>query len=161
MIQVRHAEARDAAQWAALRAALWPEEDHAALAQDVDRFFAQLRPGPGALPEAVLLAEAADAIPRIVGFAEVSRRRYAEGCETSPVGFLEGWYVVPERRRQGVGRALVAAAEAWARDLGCREFASDAVAGNRLSAAAHLALGFEEVVVIRCFRKDLESSTSS
>ena len=43
----------------------------------------------------------------------------------------------------------------------CREFASDAVPGNRLSAAAHVALGFEEVVVIRCFRKDLESSTSS
>ena len=107
------------------------------------------------MPEAVLVAETAGATPALVGFAEVSRRAYAEGCETSPVGFLEGWYVVPERRRQGIGRALVAAAEAWARGLGCREFASDAVAENTVSAAAHRALGFEEVAVIRCFRKDL------
>ena len=92
---------------------------------------------------------------RVAGFAEVSRRAYAEGCETSPVGFLEGWYVVPERRREGIGRALVAAAEGWAHALGCREFASDALAENSVSAAAHRALGFEEVEVIRCFRKGL------
>ena len=155
MIQVRHLEPRDAAHWIALRAVLWPEDAHASHAAEVDRFLAEPRRGPGTMPEAVLVAETASATPALVGFAEVSRRAYAEGCETSPVGFLEGWYVVPERRRQGVGRALVAAAEAWARGVGCREFASDAVAENTVSAAAHRALGFEEVVVIRCFRKDL------
>ena len=107
------------------------------------------------MPEAVLVAVAPGAQPAVIGFAEVSRRAYAEGCDTSPVGFLEGWYVIPERRGQGVGRALVDAAEAWARGLGCREFASDAVADNAGSAAAHRRLGFEEVVVIRCFRKSL------
>jgi aminoglycoside 6'-N-acetyltransferase I len=96
-----------------------------------------------------------------VGFAEVSRRAYAEGCETSPVGFLEGWYVVPARRRQGVGRALVAAAEAWARGLGCREFASDTLADNASSTCAHRALGFEEVEVLRCFRKTLASDSGA
>ena len=55
------------------------------------------------MPEAVLVAETAGATPALVGFAEVSRRAYAEGCETSPVGFLEGWYVVPERCGQGGG----------------------------------------------------------
>jgi hypothetical protein len=35
------------------------------------------------------------------------------------------------------------------------EFASDAVADNAGAAAAHRALGFEEVVVVRCFRKAL------
>jgi aminoglycoside 6'-N-acetyltransferase I len=93
-------------------------------------------------------------VPALIGFAEVSRRAYAEGCETSPVGFLEGWYVLAERRGAGVGRALLAAGEMWARELGCREFASDAVVNNAVSAAAHRALGFEEVVV-RCFRKSL------
>ncbi len=112
------------------------------------------------MPEAVLVAVEAGPRPVLVGFAEVSRRAYAEGCETSPVGFLEGWYVVPERRRQGVGRSLVAAAEAWAWALGCREFASDAVAENTQSTTAHRALGFEEVVVIRCFRKDLNSGAA-
>lgn len=155
MIQVRHVEPRDAAHWIALRTGLWPEEGQASHAAEVDRFFVEPRHEPGTMPEAVLVAETAGATPALVGFAEVSRRAYAEGCETSPVGFLEGWYVVPERRRQGIGRALVAAAEAWARGVGCREFASDAVAENTVSAAAHRALGFEEVVVIRCFRKDL------
>ena len=118
------------------------------------RFFTAAQ-GLGSMPEVVLVAVEDGAAPRIVGFAEASRRAYAEGCETSPVGFLEGWYVLPTHRRQGVGRALVAAAEDWARALGCGEFASDALADNAMSAAAHQALGFEEVEVIRCFRKRL------
>ena len=154
MVRIRHAEPGDADRWVALRAELWPEgaETHVA---EVSRFFAGSRSGPGTDPEAVLVA-VDDGEPReLLGFAELSRRTYAEGCETSPVGFLEGWYVVPERRQEGLGRALVAAAEAWARAQGCREFASDALAENATSAAAHRALGFEEVGLIRCFRKDL------
>jgi len=68
---------------------------------------------------------------------------------------LEGWYVVAEARRRGVGRALVRAAEAWGRAQGCTEFASDALLDNHVSAAAHQALDFDEVAQIRCFRKDL------
>jgi aminoglycoside 6'-N-acetyltransferase I len=161
VIRIRHAEPADANPWLALRRELWPEEDERSLAAGAARFFADPRPGPGTMPEAVLVAVEAGAVPVLVGFAEVSRRAYAEGCETSPVGFLEGWYVVPARRRQGVGRALVAAAEGWARALGCREFASDALAENTVSAAAHRALGFEEVEVIRCFRKDLASGAAT
>jgi aminoglycoside 6'-N-acetyltransferase I len=63
--------------------------------------------------------------------------------------------VVPGSRREGVGRALIAAAEAWGRAQGCTEFASDAKLENHLSAAAHNALGFTEVDRIRCFRKPL------
>lgn len=155
-IHIRQAEPRDAEQWVALRTALWPDEGGASHTAEVARFFAEARSGPGTMPEAVLVAESIGAAPALVGFAEVSRRLYAEGCQTSPVGFLEGWYVAAERRGQGIGRALMAAAEAWARDLGCQEFASDALADNLVSAAAHRALGFEEVEVIRCFRKDLE-----
>jgi aminoglycoside 6'-N-acetyltransferase I len=161
MIQVRHVEPRDAAQWIALSTTLWPEEGSAVHEAEITRFFAAPEPRPGTMPEAVLVAlEPGSTAPTLLGFAEVSRRPYAEGCETSPVGFLEGWYVVPECRRQGIGRALVAAAEAWARALGCREFASDALVENTLSAAAHRALGFEEVVVIRCFRKGLSSGAA-
>jgi aminoglycoside 6'-N-acetyltransferase I len=155
MIHIRSAEPADAAQWAALRAELWPDEDAMSLADEAARFFADPGSDRGATLEAVLVATDTDLPNELVGFAELSRRAYAEGCETSPVGFLEGWYVIPERRRQGVGRALVAAAEAWARALGCREFASDALVENTVSATAHRALGFEEVEVIRCFRKDL------
>jgi aminoglycoside 6'-N-acetyltransferase I len=156
MIPIRSVEPSDAAQWIALRAELWPDEDQASNEAEVARFFAEPASRGGIMPEAVFVATDADLPNELVGFAEVSRRAYAEGCETSPVGFLEGWYVVPERRRRGIGRALVVAAEAWARGLGCREFASDALAENNVSVRAHRALGFEEVEVIRCFRKDLQ-----
>jgi len=86
---------------------------------------------------------------------ELSIRPQAEGCHTDRVAYLEGWFVVPQARGRGVGRALVAAAEAWGRSEGCREFASDAQADNAVSAAAHQALGFSEAGQVRCFRKDL------
>lgn len=138
-----------------MRTALWPEEDAADLEAEVTRFFEEGGGDPGPLPEAVLVAVATTGDRALVGFAELTRRPYAEGCVTSPVGFLEGWYVVPSRRREGIGGALVAAAERWARRQGCVEFASDALAENAVSAAAHRALAFEEVGLIRCFRKQL------
>jgi aminoglycoside 6'-N-acetyltransferase I len=101
----------------------------------------------------VLLAE--DTSGRIVGFVELSIRPSAEGCKNSPVAYLEGWFVVRDARKQGVGRALVEAGEDWGRSQGCREFGSDTEQENDVSAAAHLALGFDDVGLIRCFRKDL------
>ena len=71
------------------------------------------------------------------------------------LSYVEGWFVVPDARRRGVGRALLAAAERWARAQGSRELASDTEADNEVSAAAHEALGFEEVGLVRCFRKKL------
>ena len=58
-------------------------------------------------------------------------------------------------RRRGIGTALVRAAEQWARDQGCSEFASDAEIENDISVTAHKALGFTEVSRVVCFRKDL------
>lgn len=54
----------------------------------------------------------------------------------APVGYVEAWYVDPDVRRTGYGRALLAAAEAWALRRGCREMASDAQLGNAVSHAA-------------------------
>jgi L-amino acid N-acyltransferase YncA len=62
---------------------------------------------------------------------------------------------VPEARGTGVGRALIDAAEEWGLSQDCREFASDTEPGNDGSAAAHRALGFTEVGLLRCVRKDL------
>jgi aminoglycoside 6'-N-acetyltransferase I len=106
------------------------------------------------LTHAVLIARD-DADPRPLGFAEVSLRSYAEGCLTSPVGYLEGWYVAEHARRRGVGAALLAAGERWAASKGCSEFASDAELDNPTSLDAHAALGFEPVADIRCFRKSI------
>src|SRR5262245_51464183 len=111
-VRIRQVEPDDLTSWITLRAALWPEQSREELAASAAQFFSALKSGPGTMPEVVFVAlDTEAASPALVGFAEVSRRLYAEGCETSPVGFLEGWYVMPEYRRRGVGRALVDACE--------------------------------------------------
>lgn len=145
---VRPATPDDSAPWLKMRQALWPEgaSDHPF---EIASYFA----GRLRMPLEVLLAFDDAGLP--VGFVELSIRPYAEGCDTDSVAYLEGWFVVPEARCRGVGRALVQAAEQWARGEGCSEFASDALVDNEISAAAHRALGFREVVQIRCFKKPL------
>jgi aminoglycoside 6'-N-acetyltransferase I len=90
-----------------------------------------------------------------VGFLEVWLREYAEGASSSPVGYLEGWYVEEKYRCQGVGRLLVAAAEDWARSRGCTEMASDSELDNVGAIRAHHQLGYQEVTRIVCFLKPL------
>jgi aminoglycoside 6'-N-acetyltransferase I len=149
MMTVRPAEPRDAATWLQLREAFWPDGSEAEHREEIDQFFAGSFPRD---PWIVLLAENSEGA---VGLAELSIRPYAEGCRSSRVGYLEGWFVVPRWRNRGVGRLLVAAGEQWARSLGCSEFASDTDPENDASRAAHRALGFVEVGLVRCFRKDL------
>jgi len=149
-MRVRTAHPEDLEAWLRRRLALWPDGSEAEHREEIRPYFRGERPRG---PWAVLLAEGSG--ERILGFAEVSVRPYAEGCLGSKVAYLEGWYVVPEARGQGVGRALVAAAETWGREQGCRELASDTEPENDVSTAAHLALGFEDVGLVRCFRKEL------
>ena len=144
---IRHAAIADAPQWARMRCALWPEEE----VETPDSLHEALEP-----PErsCVLLAFVPDG--EAIGFAEAKLRRdYVNGTETSPVGFLEGWYVAPGWRGRGVGRALTAAVEDWTREQGCSELASDALLDNTVSHAAHAACGFEETERVVYFRKPL------
>ncbi len=92
----------------------------------------------------------------LCGFVEGALRSRADGCDSTPVGYIEGWYVDEEMRRSGVGRALVNAAEAWARSKGCRQMASDAELWNKVSHQAHGALGYEESARLVLFKKDLD-----
>lgn len=89
-----------------------------------------------------------------VGFAEASvRHEYVNGCETSPVAFLEGLFVRAEWRRRGIARALCAGVEGWGRDRGCAELGSDAEADNSDGVSFHAANGFEETERVVFFRK--------
>ena len=143
---VRRAHATDRAEHARMRALLWPDEDLSELADDVDELLADDT-------QVAFVAERADADGRLCGFAEASIRRFANSNDESPCAFLEGWWVDEDVRRQGVGRALVAAVEAWARELGFTELGSDALIDNTLSHQAHRALGFEERERVVYFRK--------
>jgi aminoglycoside 6'-N-acetyltransferase I len=145
-----------------MRSALWPHDgpgpgDHP---EEIRRYFR----GEMHEPLEVLVAEEEDEgrsdgePPRLVGLAELNLRNYAEGCRTDRVGYLEGWWVDPEHRRRGVGRALVRAALDWAREQGCTEFASDTTPDNGVSQRAHEALGFEEVERTVCYRRPLETN---
>jgi len=155
MTTVRAATPSDKQAWLRMRRALWPNDEGDSHTREIDEFFA----GRLQMPLEVLLA--LDESGRAIGFAELSIRPYAEDCETDRVAYLEGWYVDPHARRQGVGRALVVAAENWAKRQGCTEFGSDALLDNHISAAAHRAVGFTETVQLRCFRKSLESERAS
>lgn len=150
-LSVRRATLSDFDERLRLRQALWTDSSAEEHRREMSHFdehpenmavFVAARPGGG-----------------LGGFLEAGTRPYAEGCRTSPVGYIEGWYVDPDLRRAGVGRALVAAAEAWARDLGLQEMASDALIDNAVSHQAHRALGYHEVERIVCFHKELGTGT--
>ncbi len=151
-VRIERLTESDAGFWAAMRREMGPDW----FTKDFDRIVREYfdRGTIQHMPHVVLLAreeEAGDAI----GFAEVSLRQYAEGCESSPVGYLEGWFVAESARKRGVGAALVRAGEEWARAKGCTEFASDAEIDNELSLRAHKALGFEDLGAAHCFRKQI------
>ena len=147
-MNIRPITPQDRDEWLRLRCALWPEAISGHPADIEDFFKNRLK-----ILQAVLVAEAEPS--PLIGFAELSIRAYAEGCETDHVGYLEGWYVDPDYRGAGVGRQLMEAFEDWARQQGCTEVASDTEFHNEASAKAHAACGFKEVESIRCFRKVL------
>lgn len=146
-MQIRSVIAADRTEWLRMRCALWPDgaEDHAV---EIDRYLANP-------PSLQIVFVAAMKSGGLRGFLEAGTRPYAEGCRTSPVGYIEGWWVDLEFRRRGVGTALIEAAENWARSQGLTEMASDTDLRNQVSARAHSALGYEEVQRIICFRKNL------
>jgi aminoglycoside 6'-N-acetyltransferase I len=91
-----------------------------------------------------------------IGFIELTIRSSAEECMTSPVLYIEGWYVDPAHQGKGIGKALMNAAFDWGRKHNCKEAASDARPDNQLSIAAHHALGFEDAGVIHCFKTTID-----
>ena len=91
-----------------------------------------------------------------VGFAQCQLRHdYVEGTQTTPVGYLEGIFIKKEYRKKGYARELLAACEAWAKNNGCLEFASDCELDNSSSYHFHKAMDFSEANRIICFTKKL------
>lgn len=143
---IRQAETKDLPIVAALACRLWPE--HTAQAMQAE--MADIMAKPDA---AFFLAWEEDSA---VGFVQCQLRHdYVEGTETSPVGYLEGIYVMEGYRRQGIAKALLDACEGWAKARGCAEFASDCELTNGESLRFHLKAGFVEANRIICFTKKI------
>ncbi len=147
-MKIREITENDRPDWVRLRDALWPGSllDH-----DVEtrKHFETRADRP--------IVFVADAGGRLAGFLELDFRKYAPGCTSSPVPFIEGWLsgagAAGARRR----RALMDAAETYARASGHHEIASDAELSNAGGIAAHGAVGFDEVERTVSFRKSLPS----
>lgn len=121
--------------WLELRTALWPDCTPSESLREMDEILEN--------PREIAFGYFVDGV--LAGFAEMNLRTEAPGCTPGDIAYLEGWYVRPEHRRKGIGRALVEAGIEWGRAKGCGELASDTDQDYPLSPAAHAALGFEEV----------------
>jgi aminoglycoside 6'-N-acetyltransferase I len=111
--------------WRTMRAALWPEAD------DHDAEIGEVL----AAGEVWAFMAEADGIP--VGFAELSIRKAANGRKSQPVPFLEGIWIEPTYRCQGVGARLIAHIEAFLKARGFRELGSDSLIEIQLAHNAH------------------------
>ena len=143
---IRKAEIRNLPILAELACQLWP--DHTV--EEMCSEFAEILAKTDA---AYFLAYAEETA---IGFAQCQLRYdYVEGTDSSPVGYLEGIYVVDGYRQQGFARELLTACETWAKSKGCTEFASDCELENVQNLQFHLNVGFEEANRIICFTKKL------
>jgi aminoglycoside 6'-N-acetyltransferase I len=145
-IIIRRATSGDKPEWLRMRLSLWPDGKPEGFSEEMDNLLVDpLAP--------VFVAARPDG--KLAGFLEAGTRKCAEGCKTSPVGYIEGWYVDEDLREQGVGKALVEAAEEWARSQGLTEIASDTWLDNEVSIQAHFKLGYEETERLVHFVKKL------
>ena len=146
LLPIRRLERSDWSEWLRMSRALFEgasiEEDD----EEMQEFF-------GRSDAAVFGIDRGDGA--LGGFIEVGARSISDGCRTSPVGYIEAWYVDADLRRKGYGRRLIDAAENWSRSQGYTEIGSDALLDNEISHAAHRQLGYQEVDKVIVYRKDL------
>ena len=134
--------------WSAMRNDFWGDDD-----ATVQAAFARYKLRNRAGTAMTFFGVAEDG--RYIGFLDAELRTdYVEGAGTSPVWFVEGVYVVPDKRRSGVGAHLIAHLEGHARDQGYSEIASDCELTDSRSEAFHKTAGFQEVIrsihLIKC-----------
>lgn len=133
-IEVRLAVQTDTPAWLEMRLRLWPNHTRQEMLDEMTPMLAD----EASTPVFIAFSKNGNAI----GFLEGGLRKYADGCSTSPVGYIEGWYVDEPWRKQGVGAALVANFEQWCLKKGLREIGSDTWLDNQASIEAHQKLGY-------------------
>ena len=143
---IKEAKKADGAVLAELALQLWPDNSLLTLREEFEKLTEEA--------DSACFIKYADDNP--VGFAQCNLRRdYVEGTGTSPVGYLEGIFILEEYRRRGYAKELLSRCEEWSREKRCPEFASDCELENDDSLKFHMAMGFEEANRIICFTKKL------
>ena len=145
---VREARPAEHRIWAEMLAKLHPDQS----ADEFEREIADLV----ALPEPYICFLAFDDTGVPVGMVDARVRNYAEAAPQLRAGYVEDIWVEPDHRRTGVGQALIAAVETWAREQGLDWLGSDTEADNELSQAWHAAIGFDVVERLVVFGKALD-----
>jgi len=144
-ITLRRVMQEDKAEWFRMRKGIWPDVPDNYMTFDMDRLLADI-------DYFIIFACDGD---RPIGLTEAGIRDYGEGCETSPVGYLEGWFVQEEYRGKRIAGLMTQAAENWMREKGCTEVASDTWLDNEPSIRAHVNMGYHEVERLVHFVKRL------
>ena len=134
-ITIRRVTQEDKAEWLRMRKGIWPEAPDEYLNFDMDEILAD---------DNYMVIFACDG-DKPIGLTEAQIKGSAEGCETSPVGYLEGWFVQDDYRGKSVVGIMTRAAEDWIREKGCTEVASDTWLDNESSIRAHVKMGYVEV----------------
>ena len=143
---IRRAGIEDARELADLAIQMWSDYDPEDLTEEMCKLAMN--------DEAVCFIKSVDG--KLIGFSQCQLRHdYVEGTDSSPVGYLEGIFVVEGYRKQGYAAELLSECKKWAKEKGCTEFASDCELDNTDSYRFHMSLGFEEANRIICFRKHL------
>jgi aminoglycoside 6'-N-acetyltransferase I len=92
-----------------------------------------------------------------IGYTTVTLRTdHVEGASTSPVGYMEAIYVLPEFRKLGVAKALYLQGESWCKKHGCSEMGSDTWHWKKDAQAFHKKLGFREEDILVHFYKKID-----
>jgi aminoglycoside 6'-N-acetyltransferase I len=144
-ITIRSVTWEDKAEWLRMRKGIWPEAPDEYLNFDMDEILTN---------DKYYAIFACDG-DKPIGLTEVQIKDYGEGCETSPIGYLEGWFVQEEYRGQAIVGIMTKVAEGWVREKGCTEMASDTWLDNESSIRAHVKMGYSEVERLVHFVKQL------
>lgn len=143
---IKNAEKKDTSVLAHMAVKMW--QDSSVL--ELEKEFKEIIHNDNA----VIFIKIVDEKP--IGFAQCQLRfDYVEGTQSSPVGYLEGIFILEEYRHKGYAKELLMACEQWAKEKNCSEFASDCELDNHNSYKFHTAVGFTEANRIICFKKHI------
>ena len=125
---------------------LWPDFEQKELRQ-------LLKETTQSNTKAVWIAKAND---HYAGFSIFSiRTDYVEGAEKSPTGYLEGIFVEPNFRKNGIANSFVQLGQQWCKEHGCTQMGSDTWLNNTESREFHKRMGFREEEELVHFLKNI------